>query len=52
MSGILKVIDRIAILEKGNLKKTEEYMRHFGKSFSKESDKRKDQVLKIKSFFI
>ncbi len=51
MSGILKVIDRIAILEKGNLKKTEEYMRHFGKSFSKESNKRKDQVLKIKSFF-
>lgn len=51
MQGMLKVIDRIAILENGNLKKTKEYMDHLGKQFSNETEKRKSQILNMKGFF-
>ena len=51
MAGIFNVIDRIAILEKGNIEKTVPYMKNLGKSFSKETNERKEQILNVSQFF-
>lgn len=52
MAGIFNVIDRVAILEKGNVKKTTDCIKKLGEGFSMETPQRKEKILNISQFFM